>query len=80
MSAPGKMHFRASIFPLANCPRPLSYCDTFEKHPLLATQLSYPNLRYYMPGYCLIYHYGIDVFFFGVLASLNSADTILLGS
>jgi len=27
-----------------------------------------------MPGYCLIYHYGIDVFFSGVLAPLNSAD------
>jgi len=27
-----------------------------------------------MPGYCLIYHYGINFFFSGVLAPLNSAD------
>ncbi len=28
----------------------------------MATQPSYPNLRYYMPSYCLIYHYGVDLF------------------
>ena len=34
----------------------------------MATQPSYPNLRYYIPSYCLIYHYGVDLFFSGLSA------------
>jgi hypothetical protein len=33
---------------------------------LMATQPSYPNLRYYIPSYCLIYLYGADLFFSGL--------------
>ena len=32
----------------------------------MTTQPSYPNLRYYIPSYCLIYHYGVDLFFSGL--------------
>jgi len=33
----------------------------------MATQPSYPNLRYHIPSYCLIYHYDVDLFFSVVL-------------
>ena len=46
----------------------------------MATQPSYPNLRYYMPSYCLIYHYGVDLFFSGLSAEKKKFFSLRLES
>ncbi len=49
----------------------------------MATRPSYPNLRFYILKYCLIYYYGVDLFFPGLSTekkkyppSANSASQV----